>query len=583
MGRYVLVTPLARGGMAQIWLARQPGLHGFEKVVAIKRMIGGLDGNEEYERMFLTEARLAAQLNHANIVQILDLGQHDGSYYIVMEYLEGESLATLKRLAKQENTPLPDALLARLLTLAAAGLQAAHTAIGLDGKPLGIVHRDVSPQNLVVSADGSLKVVDFGIAKASEHTTKSGKLKGKAAYMAPEQALGEAVDARTDVYALGVVAFELFSDGRLFPGMTDLEVLRLVAARAPLPRLIDRRPGVSPQLDELVTRAMAWDPANRFQSARELELALEDFIHALGRPATTSHVAEVVRGLLSARLQEKRRLIETALSSDLSPHSLQQLAKLQEPSSSSSVSQPVLPTVVLPPGGPGAPAAPRPVEVRESDVTFSRKRAGPVIALLFVALAVAVASLVGFALRAQLPWAQTAAAPAPAPPPLARAAVRVQVQTDPPSAQLLVDGADVGGAGARTLEIAPGEHLLEARGEGLLPTKRVVVVAADAPTQFVLTLAPAPGAAPPPVAAATTPAPQAAPPRRAQRGRLSLQTTPWTTVTLGARTLGDTPLIDVELPAGRHLLKLKNAEAHVDETIEVEIRAGQATVKSLKL
>ncbi|MBL8914610.1 MAG: serine/threonine protein kinase, partial [Archangium sp.] len=176
--------------MAEIWLARQTGLKGFAKLMVIKRMINALQDDPDSVEMFLTEARLAAQLTHPHVVQISELGDQGGSLYIVMEYLDGEDLAVVRRTGQKHGLPLLDHYAAKLVAMAAEGLHYAHTLVGLDGKPLRIVHRDVSPQNLIVTFDGSVKVVDFGIAKPASQMTNSGKLKGKLAYMSPEQARG---------------------------------------------------------------------------------------------------------------------------------------------------------------------------------------------------------------------------------------------------------------------------------------------------------------------------------------------------------------------------------------------------------
>src|SRR5579871_1211455 len=204
--------------MAEIWLARQAGLRGFEKVVVIKKVSDAFSSDPEFVEMFLDEARIAAQLNHPNIVQIYGLGEEQGSYYIAMEYLPGENLAVIMRAGLKAAKPLPLELGVRVLAGAADALAHAHTKIGLDGKPLHVVHRDVSPQNLIVTYDGVLKIVDFGIAKAANRATHTvgNQLKGKMSYLSPEQARSLEVDARSDIFALGIVLFEVATRTRLF-------------------------------------------------------------------------------------------------------------------------------------------------------------------------------------------------------------------------------------------------------------------------------------------------------------------------------------------------------------------------------
>src|SRR5688572_13448345 len=195
--------------MAEIWLARQKGLQGFEKVVVIKRIADAYSSDATFVEMFLDEARIAAQLDHPNIVQIHDLGEHRGAYYIAMEYLHGEDLAMTVRTGAKAGERLPCELAAQIISHAAEGLASAHAKVGLDGRPLSIVHRDVSPQNIFVTYEGVVKVLDFGVAKAAVRAshTVGGKLKGKFGYMAPEQARGDELDGRADVWSLGVVLF----------------------------------------------------------------------------------------------------------------------------------------------------------------------------------------------------------------------------------------------------------------------------------------------------------------------------------------------------------------------------------------
>jgi serine/threonine-protein kinase len=276
IGRYHIKRKLAEGGMAEIYLASAEGPEGFAKEVVIKVVRSFLASDKQFVDMFIAEARLASRLNHANVVQIFDFGKHEDSYYLAMEYVRGASLWDLRKRCRELGLPFPPVLAAEVGTQVARGLHYAHT-LSERGKPLGVVHRDVTPHNVLLSFEGAVKLTDFGIAKAQSTHTAPGMLKGKFAYMSPEQAQGEAVDARTDVFALGIVLWELLTGGRLFDGDSDVQVLRAVqeATVVPPTRL---NPDIPAELSGIVLKALARPLAERFQSAQELERALANFV-----------------------------------------------------------------------------------------------------------------------------------------------------------------------------------------------------------------------------------------------------------------------------------------------------------------
>ena len=307
-GKYQLIKRLAMGGMARIYLARQRGPEGVEKQVVVKRILPHLAENEDFVRMFLDEARIAARLNHPNIVQIFDLGAQDDSFFIAMEYIHGEDLRRVWKKADRAGTPIPVPLVCRIITEACAGLDYAHKRTDGNGKPLGIVHRDISPQNILLTFEGRVKVVDFGIAKAADQATvtRSGVLKGKYSYMSPEQAAGQKVDCRSDIFALGVVLYELLTCNRLFKRPSDMATLQAVG-ECDIPPPSQVNPRVPKDLDALVMKALTRRPEERYAEAVQLQRALEEWL--VGHPASSSaHVAEFMKNLYAARLAEEARL-----------------------------------------------------------------------------------------------------------------------------------------------------------------------------------------------------------------------------------------------------------------------------------
>lgn len=262
--------------MAEIYLASAVGAEGFAKDVVIKVVRSFLASDPQFVQMFIAEARLASRLNHANVVQIFDFGKHEETYYLAMEFVHGASLWELRKRCREFGVPLPPTLAAEIGAQVARGLQYAH-ALSEGGQRMGVVHRDVTPHNVLLSFDGAVKLTDFGIAKATTSQTAPGMLKGKFAYMSPEQARGERVDARTDVFALGIVLWELLTGGRLFDGDSDVAVLRAVQESfiAPPSRL---NPDVASDLSDIVMKALARRPEERFQSAFDLERALATWV-----------------------------------------------------------------------------------------------------------------------------------------------------------------------------------------------------------------------------------------------------------------------------------------------------------------
>jgi serine/threonine protein kinase len=277
VGRYELRRMLAVGGMAELYLARATGIEGFEKLVVLKRILPHLAADPEFVRLFINEARLAATLHHPNVVEVFDIGSHGGSHYFTMEYVRGRDLGSVIATASKRGEGL---LLENALAIVigvAEGLHHAHEMCDANGKPLGIVHRDVSPSNVLITYGGTVKICDFGIAKAvAAQVRTDGAIKGKASYMSPEQCRGEPLDRRSDVFAMGILLYELTVGKRLFKGANELEVFRQITERdATRPTTIDADYPLA--LEEILLKALARDREQRYATAQELQVALETF------------------------------------------------------------------------------------------------------------------------------------------------------------------------------------------------------------------------------------------------------------------------------------------------------------------
>lgn len=299
-GKYLLLHRLGQGGMAELFLAKQTGLKGFEKVLAIKKILPHLTQDPEFVSMFVNEGKLAALLTHQHIVQIFDLGHVEGAYYLAMEYVMGKDLRSVAARARERTGRVPIDHALGIVSQVASGLDYAHRKKDLNGRELSIVHRDVSPQNILVSYEGEVKLVDFGIAKAAGigQETKTGILKGKLAYMSPEQAMGRPIDRRSDVFALGIVLYELLTGRRLFKGDSDLSTLEQVrTAQVEPPRRIDA--DIPEALEAVVMQALAKEPDRRFQTAADFQAALERVIAESGRGFSTLHLSQFMVSLFA--------------------------------------------------------------------------------------------------------------------------------------------------------------------------------------------------------------------------------------------------------------------------------------------
>lgn len=320
LGRYELLVPIARGGMARVWAARLHGQRGFQKLVAIKTILPHLADESEFERMFLDEARIASGVHHPNVCEIYELGEDKKTLYLAMEWVSGDSLARVVR-STGKSEALDARVIARVIADACAGLHAAHELTDDDGRALGVVHRDLSPHNILLTADGTAKVADFGVAKALgqlHEATSAGQLKGKIAYMAPEQVTGDPIDRRSDVFSLGCVLYEATTGQRPFRGDGDHQVMHAVLKGEVAPPTSLLR-GYPQDLERIVMRALAPQPILRFPSAERMRFALEEFL-ARGQLVTQSNVAQLVRARIGDQIERRKERIRQASSAGDGPN-----------------------------------------------------------------------------------------------------------------------------------------------------------------------------------------------------------------------------------------------------------------------
>ncbi len=435
IGRYLLYSPIASGGMASVHLGRLVGEAGFARTVAIKRLHPQLAEAPEIAESLRGEARIVARIQHPNVVATLDLLIAEDEAFLVMDYVRGESLARLLRAARARGAPVPAPIVASIACGALHGLHAAHEAHSESGEPLGIVHRDVSPENVLVGVDGTTRLLDFGIAKARGRlsTTRGGQLKGKLPYMSPEQILCADVTRRTDVFAAGVVLWEALAGQRLFDGVDEAALIGAVLER-PIPPPSSLAAHVPPALDAIVLRALERNAEGRHPTARELAIAIEDAV-PLASPRAVGEWVEELAGDALARRAARVAAIESASAAGLEDA---QAAGLEDAQAA----------------GPGSAAAPPPGSATSSGLSMAlspgdgaprdvppaatSKRARPAFALVGVVLLGSAAALAAQWVRRGPPGPEDAAsaAHAPAAQPTGTGVVVPGVTGAPPTAAL---------------------------------------------------------------------------------------------------------------------------------------------------
>ena len=311
-GKYYLLERINVGGMAEVFRAKAFGVEGFERLVAVKRILPNIAEDKEFIRMFIEEAKLAVQLNHANIAQIFDLGVVDGAYYIALEHIHGRDLRGVFDRCRQLGEPMPVAQACFVVMKLCEGLDYAHNKRDQSGRELHLVHRDVSPQNVLVSFEGEVKVIDFGIAKAAGKgsKTQAGILKGKFGYMSPEQVRGIPIDRRSDVFSCGIVLYELLTGERLFVGESDFSTLEKVRNVEILPpSTYNRR--IPDELERIVLKALAKDPEERYQNAIDLHDELQAFVYTAGEFYSRKDLAGWMKKTFGREIEEETAKLES--------------------------------------------------------------------------------------------------------------------------------------------------------------------------------------------------------------------------------------------------------------------------------
>jgi serine/threonine-protein kinase len=490
IGRYALYDEIASGGMATVHLGRLLGSAGFTRTVAIKRLHPQYAKDPDFVTMFVDEARLAARIHHPNVVATLDVVSTDGELFLVMEYVQGETLGRLIPLTRAKGERIPPPVVATIMAAALHGLHAAHEARDEHGAPLGIVHRDISPQNIMVGTDGNARVLDFGVAKAAGRlqTTREGQLKGKIAYMAPEQIRG-VVDRTTDVYAASVVFWETLTAKRLFQSDSEVEAMRKVLdGYVELPSKL--APDIPPALEQIVLRGLDGDPTKRFQTAGEMAQAIEDAVPMVGRSRIGRWVQETAMQRLAVRTE--RMAAMESNSAIRAPRLPEPGAPAPPPPAREQDSDDDMPTMALGSGVVSAPQVP-------STTRFGAAPLPPPAKAPRSHWVVTIPVLVGVLVLAAIAVAYVKM----------RAAVMYPVVTSPPAASLAPVAPEVGAAPSAPAAAASASGAVEAPSASAAPIPTTAVT-------LLPTVAPAPRggapvfAAPPrPVTAPTAAAPAA--------------------------------------------------------------------------
>ena len=557
IGRYEVIRKLATGGMAEVFLARVAGPLGFEKTLVVKRILPHLADEPTFVEMFLAEAKLVAQLNHPHIVQIFDFGETDGAYFVAMEYIDGPNLRTLLKHARAREIQLPPTLCAKMIAFACEGLAYAHDFHDpVTRRPLNLIHRDISPDNILLSRQGALKVADFGIAKAAGHgpMTQEGILKGKLPYMSPEHLRGKKLDRRADVYALGLVLYELLTCRKPFDVTTEAGLLRAII-EDPLIPAVERRPDLPRHLQQILDRALSKDRDDRYPDCHSFQAELERFALSEGEALGSLHIARLITHFDADTEQPLPTPPPRSLSTGESPTLATDAARPLQPN----------PTVSNRTHVRSSASRPKSTAVLDGAASFEEKLRSPrrtqavasvLAVLLFAGSGGYLLSRNGGAVPRELP-----AVPYPL------------VTTN------VGDGGshftDAGTGLDKNLELSP--TLLPA------PSPRQDAdagVPATPPVQMPDAGAPSSSSSRP---AATRPKPPLPAPQPSEKaaegsGHVTFRVVPYATVFLDNHKLGTTPFDPLRVSAGRHTVRLVNPAFPEAETRTIYVKPGEQLV-----
>jgi eukaryotic-like serine/threonine-protein kinase len=595
IGKYQLVRKLATGGMAEVYLARVAGPGGFEKTVVLKRILPHLAEDQGFVQMFLEEARLAAQLNHPNVVSIFDFGQEGDQYVMVMEYIDGPNLRALYRRAVELGQPIAFNLAAKIVSFACEGLAYAHDFLDpATGEPMNLVHRDISPDNILLGRNGGVKVVDFGIAKAAnqEHHTKTGTIKGKFAYMPPEQLKGLVLDRRADIFALGIVLYELVTGQKPFETTTDAQILQAILYE-PMRPAVTLRPDVPAEVQGILDKALEKNRDQRYPDCRAMQADLERFIVSQGEQVGQYQLSQLVQKLAAAtapavpptatpRPSQVGLPVATPHPSAVSlDPAIPQGTAVTTPIGLKAQGQALPPPASVPAPGPSlAESPPGPTDVGSVSINISsvsgtppipasqllkeQKAAFPAWAAV-LGLGVVMLGAGGYIVLRPKPElekpiaaekhdAGSAVAMVVEPP---RPIERPALPPEPTPAVKEVVDAGPAAVAAVTPEPSPPEKIEKQPGK-----KPVKPIKRPPPEKVAAEKPPVPG------------------PGDAPTGTVEFRIRPYASVFINGKPYGDTPIGELVLPVGKISVKLVNKELNKELTLPFEVKPGKNVVKA---
>ncbi|GDX81665.1 hypothetical protein LBMAG42_34760 [Deltaproteobacteria bacterium] len=577
-GKYFLIDKIAVGGMAEIFKAKTFGHGGFENLFVVKRILAHMSDNEQFVQMFLDEARVTAVLQHANIVRVVDFGKIGTNYFLAMDCVEGKDSKLILRKLFERRKMLPREFAVYIAMEAAKGLDHAHKKSTNMGQMLQIVHRDVSPSNILVSYAGEVKVADFGIVQASTvvETSTKGTLKGKIEYMSPEQALGEDLDRRSDIFSLGIVLWEMLTGRRAFK--TDNEVKTLDKVRnVDVERASVVNPSVPARLSDIVARCLEKNPADRYQDGRELHAELLNFLYPATPDVVQQSLGHFMQELFADEITAERHRLEEGTRLARAMHESEPSVELQEDWEEDRRSGP---------GDTVAPVAPA------LEAAPPASKLPLVLGLLALLLgATAVVSAVLYVMNRE-PETVVIEKQAPV------AVTSVSLKVSPVAGVVVVDGQPAGTTQTLVKELKPGKHSISVSAEGFEPWSeevelnegerlrldaRLVAVkkAEPIPVRNDTPRVPSTPLSTPPVGPTETVEVAPPPPVEKPKGKLSVNVSGgWADIFVDGKKVGTTPVIGYQLAPGTYSIRAKNEAAGLDSTKQITVKSGETATAS---